>query len=140
MQLLRLRKAFKGYDVAYASLWDRKRSSLFSGEAVGLHIDDPPGQIIATEKFMRDSLTVIPPASDVLIAPHHGSDTASSGSFIGEVRPRPLGVYFGGGVPLASLLRACRHRHDGGTEIGIWRGWVQASSRGVGRARSLCAV
>lgn len=63
------------------------RSILFTGDAVGRHIGDPADTIIASERFMVENSAVIPIDSDVLIAPHHGADNASSTNFISAVSP-----------------------------------------------------
>lgn len=63
------------------------RTILFTGDAVGRHIGDPANAIIASERFMVENSEVIPIDSDVLIAPHHGADNASSTDFINAVSP-----------------------------------------------------
>ncbi|MDQ7251017.1 ComEC/Rec2 family competence protein [Dongia sedimenti] len=64
------------------------RSILFTGDAVG-RLDGRPGdQLLATEKFLVENddgdrrLR-----ADILQAPHHGADNASSSPFIGAVQP-----------------------------------------------------
>lgn len=64
------------------------RSILFGGDAVGRHDGDPANACIATERFMTENASVIPIDSDVLIAPHHGADNASSTAFIQAVSPQ----------------------------------------------------
>lgn len=64
------------------------RSVLFCGDAVGRHTGDPVNACIAIEEFMVDNADVIPIDSDVLIAPHHGADNASSTAFIQAVSPQ----------------------------------------------------
>ena len=67
----------------------RDRSILFTGDAVGREEDSPStARAIATERFLIDNATARPIASDVLIAPHHGSDDASSTEFIQAVGAR----------------------------------------------------
>ncbi len=63
------------------------KSILYTGDAVGRHIDDLPDTLIATEKFMVDNSDAIIIDSDVLIAPHHGADNGNSEAFISEVSP-----------------------------------------------------
>ena len=63
------------------------KSILFTGDAVGRHIDDPEDALIASEKFMIENSEVIKIDSDVLIAPHHGADNGSSNAFISAVSP-----------------------------------------------------
>lgn len=100
------------------------RSILFAGDAVGRHLGDPPDALIATEKFMVENSPVIKIDSDVLVAPHHGADNASSNAFIEAVSPEwvifsaghkyghPRAVtverYLAHGLPLDHLLRTDR--------------------------------
>jgi len=63
------------------------RSVLFCGDAVGRYNGDPPNVCIGTEKYMCDHANEVPVRSDILIAPHHGSDNASSERFIAAVDP-----------------------------------------------------
>lgn len=63
------------------------KSVLFTGDTVGRHIDGPPDQCIDAEKLMVDSVAKVPIKSEVLIAPHHGADNASSNDFISAVKP-----------------------------------------------------
>ena len=63
------------------------KSILFTGDAVGRHIDDPPDAVIAIEKFVIENSAVIPIDSDVLVAPHHGADNGGSTAFIKAVSP-----------------------------------------------------
>ncbi len=64
------------------------RSILFTGDAVGRHIDDPADSMIASERFMVENSEVIPIDADVLIAPHHGADNGSSTRFIIAISPQ----------------------------------------------------
>ena len=62
---------------------------LFSGDAVGcesyeLEECEAP---IATEKYMYDNSGTVEIESNVLIAPHHGSQGSSSPAFIAGVAP-----------------------------------------------------
>jgi beta-lactamase superfamily II metal-dependent hydrolase len=63
------------------------RSILFTGDAVGRHLGDPPEALLGSERIMVENAHVIPINSDILIAPHHGADNGSSSSFIHEVSP-----------------------------------------------------
>jgi len=63
------------------------KSILFTGDAVGRHIGDDNDALIASEKFMVDNADAIKIDSNVLIAPHHGADNASSTAFIQAVSP-----------------------------------------------------
>lgn len=97
------------------------KTILFSGDAVGRHIDGPPDQLIATERFMVEHRETMPIDSDVLIAPHHGGDNASARAFIAAVKPtyvvfsaghefeHPRGVtakrYLDAGIPAKRILR-----------------------------------
>ncbi len=65
----------------------RGKAVLFTGDAVGRHIGDPDKALIATEKLMTENADAIQIDSDVLIAPHHGADNASSTAFIKAVSP-----------------------------------------------------
>lgn len=108
------------------------RSVLFTGDAVGREegtADDAP---IATEKFMLENAPAVPIDSDVLLAPHHGSDDASSSAFIRAVAPawiifpaghkhgHPMDVvaqrYLAAGVDASRMLRTDRHDNEGGKE------------------------
>ncbi len=63
------------------------KSVLFCGDAVGRYEDHANNECIATEKFMVENAGVITIDSDVIIAPHHGADNASSTKFIQAVTP-----------------------------------------------------
>lgn len=74
----------------------RGGSVLFTGDAVGR--DEPvtaPSELrermvqapTASERYLLDFASVLPLRSDVLIAPHHGADNASSAEFIAAVDP-----------------------------------------------------
>ncbi len=76
------------------------KSILFCGDAVGRFEGDDPNMVRATERFMLDNADVITIDSDVIIAPHHGADNASSNLFIQQVSPQY--VIFSAGH---------RHRH-----------------------------
>jgi competence protein ComEC len=65
----------------------KDKSILFTGDTVGRHIGGPEDTCIAAEKFMLEGASVIKLDSDVLIAPHHGADNASSPCFIQAVTP-----------------------------------------------------
>lgn len=70
------------------------KSILLAGDAVGRESlsggEIPPADApaIATERYLIDNSGTRPIAADVLIAPHHGSDQASSTEFIQAVAPR----------------------------------------------------
>jgi beta-lactamase superfamily II metal-dependent hydrolase len=64
------------------------KSVLFAGDAVGRLKEDPPGTCIATEKYVCDHAAERPVKSDVIIAPHHGGNNASSERFIEAVDPK----------------------------------------------------
>lgn len=109
------------------------RSVLFTGDAVGRiegTSDDAPA--IATERYLIDNSGARPIASDVLIAPHHGSDDASSTEFIraieaswvifsaGHNHGHPKAVtaerYLSVGYDPECLLRTDRGDNEGGGE------------------------
>tara|TARA_R110002094_G_scaffold42357_7_gene54655 strand:+ start:7366 stop:8376 length:1011 start_codon:yes stop_codon:yes gene_type:complete len=62
------------------------RAILFTGDAVG-RTGDGDNDCWATEKYMVDNAPQVPLQSDVIIAPHHGADNASSRCFIEAVDP-----------------------------------------------------
>lgn len=62
-------------------------SIIFCGDAVGRHIGDPSDVCIAEEKYMVENSDIIQLHSNVMIAPHHGGDNASSADFIKSVNP-----------------------------------------------------
>src|ERR1043166_393776 len=112
------------------------KSILFCGDAVGRHLDDPPGACINTEKFMVDHAATVPIAADVMIAPHHGSEGASSPDFIRAVRPHDV-IFSAGhkfehprksavqryldfGITEPHLFRTDRGDNEGGKE------WIQS--------------
>jgi glyoxylase-like metal-dependent hydrolase (beta-lactamase superfamily II) len=63
------------------------KSVLLAGDAVGRHIGDPADTSIASEWSMVQSAGTIPIDCDVLVAPHHGADNASSPAFIRAASP-----------------------------------------------------
>ena len=63
------------------------KSILYTGDAVGRHLEDPDDALIATERFMVENADAIKIDSDVLLAPHHGADNGSSIAFIKAVSP-----------------------------------------------------
>ena len=102
------------------------KSILFTGDAVGRDEDDPDlhSKPIATEAELLSRQSRFPIDSDVIIAPHHGADNASSTKFIRAVDPEwvifPAGTihrhprqntacrYLLQGVPLEQILRTDR--------------------------------
>lgn len=62
------------------------RSILFVGDAVG-RTNDGSKDCWATEKFMVENSGTVPINAEVLIAPHHGANNASSDCFIEKVNP-----------------------------------------------------
>lgn len=107
------------------------RSVLFTGDAVGKHRrgEDNP---IATEKCMLDHATAVPIGSDVLVAPHHGGDNASTTDWIHAVNPQfvifsaghkhehPWEVtaqrYLGAGISQSHVFRTDLGDDEGGDE------------------------
>jgi beta-lactamase superfamily II metal-dependent hydrolase len=63
------------------------RSILLTGDAVGRVDDAPAGQVLGTEAFLVDNVAERPLTADILFAPHHGADNASSTPFIAAVDP-----------------------------------------------------
>lgn len=108
------------------------KSILFTGDTVGRHIDDPEDALIAAEKFMVDNSDFITIDSDVLIAPNHGADNASSTDFIKAVSPdfvifsaghkfkypraSAVGRYLYNGVVLDNIFRTDLGDDEGGAE------------------------
>jgi beta-lactamase superfamily II metal-dependent hydrolase len=62
-------------------------SVLFTGDAVGRHLNSPPGTCIAGEGWLVDNIKPADLESDVLVAPHHGADNSCSERFLGAVHP-----------------------------------------------------
>jgi len=62
------------------------RSILYTGDTVGrdMHLDEPD-QCKYAEKLMVDEAANVPIDADVIIAPHHGSDTSGSTCFLNAV-------------------------------------------------------
>lgn len=92
------------------------KSILFTGDAVGRHIDDPDDAIIAAEKFMVDNSEVINIDSTVLIAPHHGADNGSSNAFINAVSPEWV-IFTAGHAHRHPRAVAAQRYLDSGVEI-----------------------
>ncbi|HTL66661.1 MAG TPA: MBL fold metallo-hydrolase [Lacunisphaera sp.] len=63
------------------------KSILLCGDEVGRHRDSPAHTCIDAERAMVDNMATVPIASDVIVAPHHGANNASSEEFIAAVRP-----------------------------------------------------
>lgn len=63
------------------------RAILLPGDAVGRVDDAPPDQLLATERFLVENSAQRPLRADILLAPHHGADNASSSAFIAAVQP-----------------------------------------------------
>lgn len=97
------------------------RSILFCGDAVGRHIGDDPNACIAAEKFMVDNKDVIPIDSDVLVAPHHGADNASSTRFIQAVSPQYVIFSAGHRFEHPRAIAAQRYLDNGITIQNIFR-------------------
>jgi competence protein ComEC len=70
-----------------AKLIYKSTSILLCGDAVGRHREDNnPNALIATEKYLVENAGSLL-KSDILIAPHHGGNNASSTAFISKVSP-----------------------------------------------------
>ena len=114
------------------------RKVLFCGDAVGRNDREGLEPAIATERRMLDFAEVVSLKSDVIIAPHHGSDDASSREFIAAVDPSwvvfssghahhhprqtTADRYLDHGIPAERMLRTDRGDNEGGTE------WSYATS------------
>jgi beta-lactamase superfamily II metal-dependent hydrolase len=73
-------------------------SILFAGDTVGRRRDDPDSACKDAEKDMVDNNAKVSLKSDVLIAPHHGANNASSTCFIEAVNPKYV-IFSAGHVP-----------------------------------------
>ncbi|MFK5950952.1 MAG: MBL fold metallo-hydrolase [Methylococcales bacterium] len=62
------------------------QSILFPGDIVGRDVNRNQGCLYA-EKILVDQSSILPITSNVLIAPHHGANNASSACFISKVQP-----------------------------------------------------
>ena len=107
------------------------RAILFTGDAVG-RTDDGDKDCWATEKYMVDNAPDVPLQSDVIIAPHHGANNASSRCFIEAVdpdwvifpagsdheHPRAAAVqrYLDHGIPLERIFRTDLGDNEGNEE------------------------
>jgi beta-lactamase superfamily II metal-dependent hydrolase len=107
-----------------------QRSVLLTGDAVGRLDDEPSNQLLATEKFLVENNAQRSLRADILQAPHHGADNASSSPFIAAVQPewvifssgtahghpkfKTFKRYEDAGVPVDHMFRTDRgdRRHD----------------------------
>jgi beta-lactamase superfamily II metal-dependent hydrolase len=64
------------------------RSLLLCGDEVGRHRNSGANVCINSERAMVDNASAVSIESDVIIAPHHGGNNASSEEFIARVRPK----------------------------------------------------
>ncbi|MDH3524323.1 MAG: MBL fold metallo-hydrolase [Acidobacteriota bacterium] len=101
------------------------KSVLFTGDAVGRHLTSPEDTCIASEKFMVDNASQVPLRSDVLIAPHHGANNASSPCFIDEVKPS--WVVFSAGHDHQHPTRAAAQRY---IDSGVAKDHIFRTDRG----------
>lgn len=65
-----------------------QRAILLPGDAVGRMDGEDPDQLLGTEKFLVENDAQRPLRADILLAPHHGADNASSSPFIAAVHPQ----------------------------------------------------
>lgn len=96
------------------------RSILLPGDAVGKKDDADDGQVLGTEKFLVDNSGTRSIKADIVLAPHHGADNASSTPFIETVRP--TWVIFSAGS---------KHKHP------KFKTYKRYSDAGIGDARML---
>lgn len=114
------------------------RSMLFPGDAIGRRRGDTEDACKDSEAFMVEHHRrgLVPLAADVLIAPHHGGDNASSACFIDAVDPEWVvfsaghehghpradvaARYMADGIPVSRLLRTDRG-DDEQDEPGEWK-------------------
>jgi beta-lactamase superfamily II metal-dependent hydrolase len=101
-----------------------QRSVLLTGDAVGRVDDAPSDRLLATEKFLVANSAQRSLRADILQAPHHGADNASSSPFIAAVQPvwvifsagtvhghpkfKTFKRYEEAGVPVEQMLRTDR--------------------------------
>lgn len=64
------------------------KSMLLCGDAVGREIGDSAHVLIATEKFLIDSVDHALLDVDIVVAPHHGADNGSSSRFVEATSPK----------------------------------------------------
>jgi beta-lactamase superfamily II metal-dependent hydrolase len=62
-------------------------SILFTGHAVGRHLNDPADALLATEEFLMNNAHDLLP-STIVIAPHHGARNGSSSDFVRLTQPQ----------------------------------------------------
>jgi beta-lactamase superfamily II metal-dependent hydrolase len=129
-----------------ARLTYKRKSVLLTGDAVGRHSNSPDDLCIATERFMVENADDVPVRADVLVAPHHGANNASSPQFIQAVKPvwvifsaghqyehprlATVNRYRAAGIPDDHLLRTDRGDDEPGSED-----WASTDPRGdaIGR-------
>ena len=106
-------------------------SVLFTGDTVGKH-DGGEDKCIAAEQFMVSNAGHVPIHSQILVAPHHGGDNASSTEWIRAVAPEyvifsaghkyehPRQVtaerYLAAGIALSHIFRTDLGDNEGGEE------------------------
>ena len=97
------------------------RSILYTSDAVGRKDGENWNQIIATEKFLVNTHSPSLLQADILFAPHHGADNASSLPFITAVNPEWV-IFSAGnahGHPKLDAYR--RYRHIGVQRTNMFR-------------------
>ena len=124
-----------------------ERAILFGGDAVGRTDGAEWSENLATEKYLLDNSVQRPVAADIVLAPHHGADNASSLPFIQAVNPSwvifSAGVHHGHpkfntfrrydhiGVPGSQILRTDRG-DEKGREDEWWGDWDDSCRDGHG--------
>jgi beta-lactamase superfamily II metal-dependent hydrolase len=93
-----------------------QRSIVLAGDAVGRLDEEPPDQLIATEKFLVENSAERPLRADILFAPHHGADNASSAPFIDAVQPAWV-IFSSGTVHKHPKLRTFERYQDNGVAV-----------------------
>jgi hypothetical protein len=116
----------------------RGKAIMFAGDAVGRNEGDPnDAPPFATERSMLENRAAIRIDADVLVAPHHGADNASSAAFIAAVKPtwvvfsaghkfghprkRTAGRYLAAGVKTANMFRTDLMDDEGPEEWALGR-------------------
>jgi hypothetical protein len=108
------------------------KSVLYTGDTVGRRRNDPDSACKDAEAVMVENAANVPLDSDVLIAPHHGGNNASSSCFIAAVDPEFVVFsaghrydhptdsaaqrYIDHGVSVQNMFRTDRGDDEGGAE------------------------
>lgn len=113
-------------------------SMLFGGDTVGRHIGNPWNTCIAAEAALVANASSVPLDVDVVVAPHHGADNASSYPFVLATSPNYVifsagskfhhlhywsaNRYISAGVPSSAMFRTDRGDNEGDPEWQVGSG------------------